>query len=83
MAAPATRHHLARPPYVDPNTNIIYDTDSPEYEGWLTKQSMWLKVRMRRRRRIMRKRVWRITVCLFREDRPESVSQERQGCEWL
>jgi hypothetical protein len=30
---------------VDPNTNIIYDTDSPEYEGWLTKQSMWLKVR--------------------------------------
>jgi hypothetical protein len=44
MAAPATRHHLARPPYVDPTTNIIYDTDSPEYEGWLTKQSMWLKV---------------------------------------
>ena len=39
------RHHLARPPYVDPNTNIIYDTDRPEYEGWLTKQSMWLKVR--------------------------------------
>lgn len=39
------RSHLARPPYVDPTTNIIYDTDSPEYEGWLTKQSMWLKVR--------------------------------------
>eukprot|EP00526_Cylindrotheca_closterium_P022789 CAMPEP_0113619034 /NCGR_PEP_ID=MMETSP0017_2-20120614/9657_1 /TAXON_ID=2856 /ORGANISM="Cylindrotheca closterium" /LENGTH=177 /DNA_ID=CAMNT_0000528587 /DNA_START=57 /DNA_END=590 /DNA_ORIENTATION=- /assembly_acc=CAM_ASM_000147 len=37
------RPHLARPPYVDPNTNIIYDTDSPEYQGWLTKQSMWLK----------------------------------------
>ena len=41
----ATRHHLARPPYVDPNTNIIFDTDNAEYEGWLTKQSMWLKVR--------------------------------------
>eukprot|EP00934_Nitzschia_sp_Nitz4_P004498 Nitzschia sp. Nitz4//scaffold77_size91520//22100//22863//NITZ4_004882-RA/size91520-processed-gene-0.26-mRNA-1//1//CDS//3329557967//4488//frame0 len=37
------RSHLARPPYVDPTTNIIYDTDSPEYEGWLTKQSVWLK----------------------------------------
>ena len=35
---------LARPPYVDPNTNIIYDTDNPEYSGFLTKQSMWLKV---------------------------------------
>ena len=42
MAAP--RSHLARPPYVDPTTNIIYDTDNAEYEGWLTKQSMWLKV---------------------------------------
>lgn len=42
----AGRAQLARPPYVDPNTNIIYDTDRPEYEGWLTKQSMWLKVRV-------------------------------------
>lgn len=33
-----------RPPYVDPNTNIIYDTDNAEYEGWLTKQSTWMKV---------------------------------------
>lgn len=39
---------LARPPYVDPNTNIIYDTDNPEYAGFLTKQSMWLKVTRRR-----------------------------------
>jgi hypothetical protein len=39
------RSHLARAPYVDPATNIIYDTDNPEYQGWLTKQSMWLKVR--------------------------------------
>jgi hypothetical protein len=40
-------HHrqlLPRPPFVDPTTNIIYDTDQPDYEGWLTKQSMWLKV---------------------------------------
>ena len=39
------RSYLARPPYVDPTTNVIYDTDNPEYQGWLTKQSMWLKVR--------------------------------------
>jgi len=42
--ANANHARLMRPPYVDPNTNIIYDTDNPEYEGWLTKQSMWLKV---------------------------------------
>ena len=34
---------LARPAFVDPTTNIMYDTDQAEYEGWLTKQSMWLK----------------------------------------
>lgn len=34
---------MSRPPYVDPNTNIIYDVDNSEYEGFLTKQSMWLK----------------------------------------
>lgn len=47
--APHLHHHhrqmLPRPPFVDPTTNIIYDTDHPDYEGWLTKQSMWLKVR--------------------------------------
>jgi hypothetical protein len=37
---------MMRPPYIDPDTNIIYDIDNPEYEGWLTKQSMWLKVWM-------------------------------------
>jgi hypothetical protein len=47
MAAPRTR--LARPPFVDPNTNIIYDTDNPEFQGYLTKQSMWLKVRQSRK----------------------------------
>jgi hypothetical protein len=35
-----------RPPYIDPNTQIMYDMDNPEYEGWLTKQSDWLKVRI-------------------------------------
>merc|ERR1719437_148733 len=48
MQQPQMQHTLARsamsrPPYVDPNTNIIYDTDNAEYEGFLTKQSMWLK----------------------------------------
>ena len=36
---------MMRPPFVDQNTNIIYDTNDSEYEGYLTKQSMWLKVR--------------------------------------
>lgn len=44
----ATRNRLMRPPYVDPNTNIIYDTDNAEYEGFLTKQSLWLKEWRRR-----------------------------------
>mmetsp|Transcript_23079 Transcript_23079/g.54694 ORF Transcript_23079/g.54694 Transcript_23079/m.54694 type:complete len:160 (+) Transcript_23079:162-641(+) len=34
---------LHRPPFVDATTNICYDTDNSDYEGWLTKQSMWLK----------------------------------------
>mmetsp|Transcript_11959 Transcript_11959/g.16975 ORF Transcript_11959/g.16975 Transcript_11959/m.16975 type:complete len:176 (-) Transcript_11959:209-736(-) len=34
---------LARAPYVDPVSQVIYDTNHPEYEGWLTKESMWLK----------------------------------------
>lgn len=34
---------LARPAFLDPATNIMYETDQAEYEGWLTKQSMWLK----------------------------------------
>jgi hypothetical protein len=38
------RQRIVRPPYVDPQTTIIYDTDNAEYEGWLTKQSTWLKV---------------------------------------
>jgi len=38
------RQRIMRPPFVDPQTNIIYDCDGAEYEGWLTKQSTWLKV---------------------------------------
>ena len=41
-AAPS---RLMRPPFVDTQTNIMYDVNDPEYEGWLTKQSDWLKVR--------------------------------------
>lgn len=41
-AAAPTR--LMRPPFVDTQTNIMYDVNDPEYEGWLTKQSTWLKV---------------------------------------
>mmetsp|Transcript_25649 Transcript_25649/g.54796 ORF Transcript_25649/g.54796 Transcript_25649/m.54796 type:complete len:312 (+) Transcript_25649:242-1177(+) len=37
------RSQMSRPPYIDPDTNIIYDTDNVEHEGFLTKQSMWLK----------------------------------------
>jgi len=34
---------LVRPHWIDPTTNIIYDTNDADFEGWLTKQSMWLK----------------------------------------
>eukprot|EP00970_Alexandrium_tamarense_P012120 scaffold2748_cov193-Alexandrium_tamarense.AAC.28 len=34
---------LMRPPYIDPDTGVAYDTDKGEYEGYLTKQSMWLR----------------------------------------
>ena len=36
---------LARPPFIDATTGIAYDTDKAEFEGYLTKQSMWLRVR--------------------------------------
>jgi cytohesin len=32
-----------RPPYIDPETQIVYHCSNPEFEGYLTKQSMWLK----------------------------------------
>ena len=32
----------SRPAFVDQN-GIRYDTNNPDFEGWLTKQSAWLK----------------------------------------
>lgn len=34
---------LTRQPYVDPQTGLEYDTNHADKEGWLTKQSEWLK----------------------------------------
>lgn len=36
---------LMRPHFVDPQTNIVFDTNDADFEGYLTKQSTWLKVR--------------------------------------
>ncbi len=40
-----TMSRLSRPPYIDAATGVAYDTDKAEFEGYLTKQSMWLRVR--------------------------------------
>jgi len=32
-----------RYPYKDPNTQICYGTDDPDFEGWLSKKSTWMK----------------------------------------
>lgn len=29
--------------FTDPATNVTYDVRDPDYAGWLTKQSRWLK----------------------------------------
>lgn len=34
---------MSRPPYIDPTTQKSYDTNNPQSEGWLTKQSAWLR----------------------------------------
>ncbi|KAL7440948.1 hypothetical protein ACHAXH_005990, partial [Discostella pseudostelligera] len=34
---------LIRPPFIDPATGIAYDTSNSEFEGYLTKQSLWLR----------------------------------------
>lgn len=34
---------ISRPPYFDPNTGVRYETSGGNTEGWLTKQSEWLK----------------------------------------
>lgn len=38
----------ARKPYVDPQTGMKYETTNPDFHGWLTKQSSWLKEWRRR-----------------------------------
>merc|ERR1719384_1279869 len=42
-AIPHGGMQLMRPHFVDPQTNIVYDTNNSDFEGWLTKQSVWLK----------------------------------------
>ena len=39
----STGHSRSRPPYFDPAIGMRYDTNNGSYEGWLTKQSEWLK----------------------------------------
>ena len=33
----------ARPPFIDSLTGICYEANNPDFEGWLTKESMWVK----------------------------------------
>jgi hypothetical protein len=35
---------IYRAPFIDPVTGIAYDTNNSEFEGYLTKQSLWLRV---------------------------------------
>jgi len=44
MAAMAS----SRKAFTDPQTGIKYETTNPEFQGWLTKQSSWLKEWRRR-----------------------------------
>jgi len=41
-------NRISRPPYIDPQTNLHFDANSVEFEGWLTKQSEWLQSWRRR-----------------------------------
>jgi len=43
MSSYASQYAFSRKPYIDPVTQIIYQTSDAEVEGWLSKQSMWLK----------------------------------------
>ena len=38
-----SHNNMQRPPFVDPATGRLFDTSNASVEGWLTKQSMWLK----------------------------------------
>ena len=42
-ATAAAQTKRPRPPYFDPTTGMRYDTSNGSFEGWLTKQSEWLK----------------------------------------
>ena len=66
---------LARPPYVDPNTNIIYDTDNPEYSGFLTKQSMWLKVRVSNERNCVDELWYSSVQCCYTAEGRELIQE--------
>ncbi len=35
---------IIRAPFIDPITGVAYDTNNSEFEGYLTKQSLWLRV---------------------------------------
>jgi hypothetical protein len=35
--------HITRPPYLDPSTGLRFDCNTPDFTGYLTKQSAWLK----------------------------------------
>lgn len=37
-------NRFIRAPFIDPVTGIAYDTNNSEFEGYLTKQSLWLRV---------------------------------------
>ncbi|CAM9381580.1 unnamed protein product [Chrysoparadoxa australica] len=34
---------MARPPYIDPRTGFSYGCSDPDFSGFLTKQSVWLR----------------------------------------
>lgn len=34
---------IIRAPFIDPITGVAYDTNNSEFEGYLTKQSLWLR----------------------------------------
>ena len=34
---------MSRPAFIDPQTGATYDTNNANFEGYLTKQSEWLK----------------------------------------
>jgi len=40
---PPAQHSVSRPPFVDRTTGIMYQCNNAEVQGWLTKQSEWLK----------------------------------------